>query len=40
LQTQLVVARELAIGEPAEIEQIEGFSIEVRKMLSAMLKKL
>jgi len=40
LQTQLVVARELAIGEPAEIEQIEGFSVEVGKMVSTMLKRL
>jgi four helix bundle protein len=40
LQTQLVIARELGFGEPPDAERIEGLSIEVGKMLNAMLKKL
>lgn len=40
LQTQLVIARELKIGESADLETIEGLSLEIGKMLGAMSKKL
>ncbi len=39
-QTQLVIARELGYGNPQTLKESEDFSIEVGKMLTAMLKKL
>lgn len=40
LQTQIVIARELGFGSQASLEEIEGLSIEVGKMLHAMMLKL
>lgn len=40
LQTQLVIARELGMGDAQEAAKIERMSLEVSKMLVAMLKKL
>ena len=39
-QTQLVIARELGYGDPQTLKEAEDFSIEVGKMLTAILKKL
>ncbi|MBB5318883.1 four helix bundle protein [Edaphobacter lichenicola] len=39
-QTQLVIARELGYGNPQTLKESEDLSIEVGKMLTAMLKKL
>jgi four helix bundle protein len=40
LQTQLLIAKELAFADPAQIALAESTSCEVGKMLTAMLKKL
>ena len=40
LQTQLAIARELRFGDLIEAERIESMSLEVGKMLMAMLRKL
>ena len=40
LQTQLEIARALAFGEIKQIEEAEGLSGEVEKMLNAILKSL
>lgn len=40
VQTQLFIARELGYGNPQTLDQAEGFSLEVGKMLTTMLKKL
>jgi four helix bundle protein len=40
VQTQLVIARELGYGNQQELHQAESFSIEVGKMLLAILRKL
>ncbi|HEV2278358.1 MAG TPA: four helix bundle protein [Acidobacteriaceae bacterium] len=40
LQTQLVIAKELGMGDALEAAKIERMSLEVSKMLVAMLKKL
>lgn len=40
LQTQLVIARELGMGNAIEAERIEGLSFEVRKMLTTMIRRL
>ena len=40
LQTQLLIAKELGIGQSAQIASAESTSSEVGKMLTAMLKKL
>lgn len=39
-QTQLVIARELGYGNPQTLKEAEDYSIEVGKMLTAILKKL
>jgi four helix bundle protein len=39
-QTQLVIARELGYGNPQTLKESEELSVEVGKMLSAMIKKL
>jgi four helix bundle protein len=39
-QTQLVIAREIGYGNPQTLKEAEDFSIEVGKMLTAILKKL
>jgi len=39
-QTQLVIARELGYGNPLTLREAEELSIEVGKMLTAILKKL
>lgn len=40
LQTQLVIARELGLGNAQEAERIEGLSFEVGKMLTTMIRRL
>ena len=40
LQTQLEIARELRFGDLMEADRIESMSLEVGKMLTAMLRKL
>jgi four helix bundle protein len=40
LQTQLVIARKLRIGDSGRIDQAEGLSFEVSKMLVALMLKL
>ena len=40
LQTQLSIARELNYGDVHEAERIESMSLEVGKMLKAMLRKM
>lgn len=40
LQTQLSIARELKYGDVQEVERIESMSLEVGKMLKAMLTKM
>ena len=40
VQTQLVIARELGLGKIEMLEQAEGYSQEVGKMLVAILNKL
>jgi four helix bundle protein len=40
LQTQLAIARELRFGDAQEAERIENMSVEVGKMLTAMIRKL
>jgi four helix bundle protein len=40
VQTQLVITRKLGYGEPKKLEQAEGLSIEVGKMLWTMVEKL
>lgn len=40
LQTQLVIARELCLGDAEEIDRTESLSFEVGKMLTTMLKGL
>lgn len=40
VQTQLEIARSLGMGDPQLIEEAESLSIEVRKMLFAMLESL
>jgi four helix bundle protein len=40
LQTQLAIARELGFGNAQEADRIEKMSIEVGKMLTAMIRKL
>jgi len=40
VQTQLVIARELGLGKQERLDEVEGFSTEVGKMLNAMLAKL
>jgi four helix bundle protein len=40
LQTQIVIARELGFGLPASLKKTEQLSIEVGKMLHAMMLKL
>jgi len=39
VQTQLVIARQLGLGDPHELEIIEGFSEEIGKMLVTMMKR-
>jgi four helix bundle protein len=39
-QTQLVIARELELASQPSIDHVESLSIEVGKMLTAMLKKV
>jgi len=36
----LTIAKELAFGDAREAERIDGLSVEVGKMLTAILKKL
>jgi four helix bundle protein len=40
VQTQLVIARELGYGNPQVLQEAESLSIEVGKMLLAILRKL
>jgi four helix bundle protein len=40
VQTQLFIACELGYGNTETLKQAEGLSIEVGKMLTAMLKNL
>jgi four helix bundle protein len=40
VQTQLVIARELGYGSPHLLDQAEGLSNEVGKMLAAVLRNL
>ncbi len=40
VQTQLVIARELGFGSPQSIEEAEGLSSEVGKMMAAILRGL
>jgi four helix bundle protein len=40
LQTQLVIAKRLQLGDPAEIDQAEALSCEVSKMLVGLMNKL
>jgi four helix bundle protein len=40
LQTQLTIARELGFGEAAQMEEIEGLSIDIGKMISSTLTSL
>lgn len=40
VQTQLVIAKELGLGKPEKLEEVEGLSNEVGKMLNAILSKL
>ncbi len=40
VQTQVLIARELAFGDPADCEQVEGLSEEVSKMLYSLIGKL
>ena len=40
VQTQIVIARELAFGEPLGLDKVELLSAEVGKMLVAIIKKL
>jgi four helix bundle protein len=40
VQTQLVIAKELGLGKPEKLEEVEGMSNEVGKMLNAILSKL
>lgn len=40
LQTQLVIARALNVGEGRKIDAIEGLSSEVGKMLTVMMRRL
>jgi four helix bundle protein len=40
LQTQLVITRRLRLGDGKKIGQAEQLSIEVNKMLVALMKKL
>ena len=40
VQTQLVIARELGFGTPAGIDNAEGLSSEVGKMMAAILRTL
>ena len=40
LQTQLVIARKMSIGNASGIDQAEGLSFEVSKMLVALMLKL
>jgi four helix bundle protein len=38
LQAQLVIAHQLNFGDQAKLQTAEGFSIEVNKMLVALMK--
>jgi four helix bundle protein len=40
VQTQLVIAKELGLGDAAKLENVEGLSNEVGKMLATMIGKL
>jgi four helix bundle protein len=40
VQTQLEIARAVGIGEPKLIEEAEGLSLEVGRMISGILEKL
>lgn len=40
VQTQLFLARELGYGNTQGVQEAEGFSIEVGKMLTAMIKNI
>jgi len=40
VQTQLVIAKELGLGNPEKLDKVEGLSNEVGKMLNAILAKL
>ncbi len=40
VQTQLVIARELGLGEVKNLDRAEGYSQEVGRMLVAILNKL
>lgn len=40
LQTQLVLARRLGMGDPPKIDHVEALSFEVSKMLVAMMGKI
>jgi len=40
LQTQLLIARELGFGYESELLKAEGYSIEVGKMLTALIQSL
>ncbi len=40
VQTQLVIARELGFGTPAALDDTEGLSNEVGKMIAAILRTL
>jgi four helix bundle protein len=40
LQTQLIVARSLGLGEVSEVDQAQSLSNEVSKMLTSLIQKL
>jgi four helix bundle protein len=40
VQTQLVIARELGLGSPHSLDNAEGLSNEVGKMMAAILRNL
>lgn len=40
LQTQLVIARRIGLGEVQKIDDAENLSLEIGKMLVALMKKL
>ena len=40
LQTQLIVARTLGLGEVSEVDQAQSLSNEVSKMLTSLIQKL
>ena len=40
LQTQLTIARELGLGAAAQMDEIDGLSVEIGKMISSTLTSL